>query len=121
MMSKITGCEKLKKMLMTKKQQHAEDFHNNMILGGLLLQRLSQKIVPVDTSALKNSGFTRDEGTGFHTQVIVGYTASYAIYVHERTDLRHKEGKQAKFLTGPLAENRKKILGVMLRGRRMAQ
>lgn len=37
-----------------------------------------------------------DEG-----EVIVGYTASYAVYVHEDLEARHKEGKQAKFLSEP--------------------
>ena len=35
----------------------------SLLLGGLFLQRESQKLVPVDTGALKNSAFTRlDEG-----------------------------------------------------------
>lgn len=33
--------------------------------------------------------------------VVVGYTASYAIYVHENLEARHKPGKQAKFLEEP--------------------
>ncbi len=32
-----------------------------LLKGGLLLQRESQKLVPVDTGALKNSAFTRTE------------------------------------------------------------
>lgn len=35
-----------------------------LLLAGLHLQRLSQLEVPVDTSALKNSAFTRKEETG---------------------------------------------------------
>ena len=30
--------------------------------------------------------------------VYVGYTMNYAVHVHERTELKHKEDKQAKFL-----------------------
>ena len=30
--------------------------------------------------------------------VVVGYTMNYAIHVHERTDLAHAPGKQAKYL-----------------------
>jgi len=33
--------------------------------------------------------------------VVVGYTQDYAVYVHERTELKHKPGKQAKFLESP--------------------
>lgn len=32
---------------------------DSMVVGGLRLQRESQKLVPVDTGALKNSAFTR--------------------------------------------------------------
>ena len=59
--------------------------------------------------------------------VIVGYTASYAIYVHERLDLQHKPGKTAKFLTGPakaLSEQgilQEIIVAAFKLGRTMAQ
>lgn len=36
--------------------------------------------------------------------VAVGYTASYAIYVHENLESRHAEGTQAKFLEQPARE-----------------
>lgn len=48
-------------------------------LGGLYLQRKSQRIVPVEDSVLKNSAFTRRKGE----EVFVGYTAEYALFVHE--------------------------------------
>lgn len=37
------------------------DMRTAVLMGGLLLQRLSQQLVPVDTGALKNSAFTRFE------------------------------------------------------------
>ena len=42
----------------------------------------------------------RSEGT---PSVVVGYTANYAIYVHER-QARHSPGKQSKFLEQPARE-----------------
>jgi hypothetical protein len=36
--------------------------------------------------------------------VVVGYTAAYAVYVHENLEAKHKEGKQAKFLEQPARE-----------------
>lgn len=39
-----------------------------------------------------------------HTSVLVGYSAQYALHVHERTDLRHKAGKIAKYLEVPFRE-----------------
>lgn len=51
--------------------------------AGLYLQRESQKLVPVEYGPLKASAYTRAVGVGLTTVVYVGYTASYALYVHE--------------------------------------
>lgn len=40
------------------------------------------------------------DGTG----VVVGYTQSYAVNVHEDLDASHRAGKTAKFLEGPARE-----------------
>lgn len=39
-----------------------------------------------------------------NVSVVVGYTANYAIYVHENLQAQHKDGKQAKFLEQPARE-----------------
>jgi hypothetical protein len=57
-------------------------------LAGLTLQRESQRLVPVDFGALKASAFTRVTGRGYNTEASVGYTASYAIYVHENLEMK---------------------------------
>lgn len=54
--------------------------------AGLFLQRESQKIVPVQLGNLKNSAFTRRVEPG---HVVVGYTANYAVYVHENLEAAH--------------------------------
>ena len=87
--------------------------------GGLFLQRESQRIVPVDTSNLKNSAFTRNIGGesfsgGNRPDIIVGYTAEYAAYVHEDLDAAHKRGKVAKFLERPARQKRKEILSIVV-------
>lgn len=41
--------------------------------------------------------------------VVVGYTAAYAVYVHEDMEAKHAEGKQAKYLSTPLARLRKEM------------
>lgn len=77
----------------------------------LFLLRKSKEVVPVLTGALKGSGDVRiEDGPTWDTiEGIVFYTAEYAIYVHERLDLLHKEGKQAKFLEGPAKEHSVRI------------
>lgn len=56
--------------------------------AGLYLQAQSQKMVPVDEGNLKASAFTRSHGSGRNTVVAVGYTASYAVYVHEAVAMK---------------------------------
>lgn len=79
----------------------AAGVHKALIKAGSLLLRASKRIVPVDTGNLKASGFVRPEGKGWDTRVTVGYTASYALFVHENLENKHKPGKQAKFLEEP--------------------
>ena len=56
--------------------------------AGLLLQRTAQLLVPVDSSDLKNSAFTRMQGAGFKAEVNVGFTVGYALLVHENTEMK---------------------------------
>jgi len=49
---------------------------------------------------LKASAFTRVTGSGYDTEVSVGYTAAYALYVHEAVGMvlrgQPRRGKDAK-------------------------
>lgn len=40
-----------------------------------------------------------------HKEAVVGFSAPYAIYVHEDLEARHAPGKQAKFLETPARVN----------------
>lgn len=66
-------------------------------LAGLFLLAKSQKEVPVEFGPLKASGFVRVTGFGAGTNVQVGYTAAYAIYVHENLDAAHGEEFNKKY------------------------
>lgn len=84
------------------------------IRAGLFLQGKSQAVVPIQFGILKNSAFTRRvKGFGFDTDVVVGYTASYAVYVHENEEARHAPGKIAKYLEVPAREERLNILRIL--------
>ena len=85
----------------------------NMKRAGLYIQRESQKIVPVEFSVLKNSAFTRSVGTLKKPDVIIGYTAKYAIYVHEMLQNKHKAGKSAKFLEKIIKNKRLQIMAIL--------
>lgn len=70
-----------------RKAQVALGAETGLKLAGLLLQRDSQSHVPVEYGPLKASAYTRAVGKGFDTVVDVGYTASYALYVHEQVGM----------------------------------
>lgn len=57
--------------------------------------------------------------------VLVGFTASYAIFVHEDLTAAHKPGKQAKFLEAPARLFRNDLKGIVFQamraGKTMAQ
>lgn len=114
-----------------------------LIRGGLYIQRESQKIVPVRTGNLRSSAFTvwKDMGkvvlnvfntrstTGQRTSqvnavtkareimtastVLTGYSATYAIYVHEDSNATHNAGKVDHFLSRVLSD-RKGIMNAIL-------
>lgn len=67
--------------------------------AGLLLQRASQQLVPIDLGILRASAYTRrlGVGTGANTVIAVGYTASYAGMVHEEVDLAHGTEYNSKY------------------------
>ena len=137
----ITGLNKVLANMKKSEQLIGKRLRRGLIVAGLFLKRESQKIVPVDEGNLKNSAFVRPAGFGFHSSVIVGYTAEYAVYVHEDLEAAHGaaynqkhavaiekkygkgkggkpfkargENQQAKFLEKPARENRELILAMI--------
>lgn len=112
----ITGVQEVVRNLKLATVGMAMGCSRGLRLAGLKLQRESQRLVPVNFGVLKASAFTRSSGAGFDTVVIVGYTARYALYVHELVQMKLKgqprpkgRGKywdpqgrgQAKFLEEP--------------------
>lgn len=66
--------------------------------AGMLILRDSQKIVPVDYGPLKASGFVRAKGANTkNVDVTVGYTAAYAVYVHEDLEKAHGSAFNIKY------------------------
>lgn len=110
----VSGAKELQRAFKSVGLRHAKGLEIGLKRAGLFLQRESQKIVPIEFGVLRNSAFTRSEGSGFGTVVRVGYDASYAIYVHENLDASHKPGKQAKFLERPLREKRKQMADIIM-------
>jgi hypothetical protein len=97
----IEGQAEVIKNLRKIARKNVKGFVRGLVKAGLMLQRESQKIVPIDTGALKNSAFTRKQKEGLKTEVLMGYTMDYAIFVHEDPDAQHAPGKEHKYLEKP--------------------
>jgi hypothetical protein len=140
----VTGLENILSSLKRAEKMFATGIERGLVKAGLFLQVKSQEIVPVQTGNLKGSAFTRNEGgTGFETDITVGYTSNYAVYVHEDLNAAHgvdfnikhidkiataphRKGKsrdkmwfhrgvyqQAKFLEKPARDNRSEIIKII--------
>lgn len=90
--------------------------YSKVVLNGVIaVENNSARRTPVDTGNLRDSGLGNVKGThgiiSSDASGAVGFTANtadYAIYVHERTDLRHENG-EAKFLEKALQEEMPKL------------
>lgn len=73
----------------------------------------SQPLVPVgETGELKASGYATTKGRGLNAVATVGYSADYALKVHEDLEARHDDG-QAKFLEQPAREEAPRMLAIV--------
>jgi len=96
-MVKITGMSTVLSNLRKSGDKIARGIERGLVKGGKYLQRESQKIVPVQLGALKNSAFTRNVGgSGVSADIIVGYTEKYAVFVHE--DISKTHGREFNIL-----------------------
>jgi hypothetical protein len=93
----ITGVSELMTKLQVAATSSGPALESALKKGGLLVQAASQKEVPVDQGNLKNSAFTRAHFGQFVKEVRVGYTAGYAVYVHENVDAAHGSAYNAKY------------------------
>lgn len=111
--NRVTGLENVLDNL----HRHAAQIKGKTMAGlfeaGLKIQKVSQKRTPVDTGNLKASAFTRKAPDG-SLNVQIGYTAAYAVFVHENMEAGHTVG-QPKFLESALNENKDAILEIIRR------
>lgn len=109
----ITGGKEILKNLHDVQASEARRLETGLVKAGFYLQRKSMLVVPVDTGALKNSAYTAKRFSGLRTEVYVGYTQSYAIYVHEIITNKHANGTMAKFLEYPMYWERETIRDII--------
>ena len=124
----IRGIKEVLQKLKERTEAFAVGTERGLKKAGLALQAASVRLVPVNFGILKASAYTRPSGKGFATQVNVGYTASYALYVHEAVGMVLKgqprpkgrgfywdpQGRaQAKFLEEPARRIAKELKAII--------
>ena len=101
---KTVGLPELKKKLGFLPQRVIDVTQAALYQEGELIMTEAKKECPVDTGTLRSSGYTaKPKWDGARIVVELGFggaAAPYAVYVHERLDLRHTVGK-AKYLEDP--------------------
>jgi Flp pilus assembly protein CpaB len=110
----VKGVQKLVRQLQAYPIEKTHAVARGLLKAGLKLQATSQKLVSVDTGALKASAFTEPSMEPEGPKVIVGYTQRYAIYVHEMIHLKHTVG-QAKYLEEPFRTMTKVLSDIILK------
>ena len=83
--------------------------------AGFMVLGTSRELTPVDTGNLRAGSYTQPVESSGNPGVEIGYTAGYAVFVHERTELHHEPPTQAKFLETALKQNEKRILEIIRR------
>lgn len=97
---KVVGIQQVLNNMKKQSVNHGQKFSSGLVAAGLHLQHISQRVYcPVQTGNLKNTAFTRKFGSGFLSDVIVGYTANYAAFVHEDLTKAHGKDFNQKYAT----------------------
>lgn len=85
-----------------------------MKLGFAWLQGRIIKVTPVDFGILRASFFSTVFKIRKGWDGVIGFTAKYAPFVHEKTTAKFKSpGTQAKFLEEPIMKNANKFLKIV--------
>ena len=108
MMGKSEALKNLNKELRAIKGKTIE----GLTVSAMLVRSRSQALTPVDTGNLKASTYNASGGTSDKPVVEVGYTADYAVKVHEDLGVYHKTG-QAKFLETAIEKSKGDILDIV--------
>lgn len=73
----------------------------------------SRRIVPHDEGTLERSGKAGVVDGRQGARGAITYDTPYAVRQHEETSYRHKKGRRAKYLEGPLNAGQGKVLGIL--------
>ena len=81
--------------------------------AALLVKGRAQRLTPVDTGNLKGSTYVEVFNTPHGWGAEIGYTAYYAVFVHEINKNYRSPGTGWKFLERALSQSQKEILEIL--------
>lgn len=132
---KVDGLEQVMRNLNREVAGIKQRTMKGLMEAGLGIERSAKRRVPVNTGNLKASGYTRQapRSTENNPQVEVGFTAAYAVFVHENMEMKLKgqprprrgynraqgnywdpQGQAGpKFLQNAVSENADKIVAIV--------
>lgn len=111
-MAIFNGFNKLRSNMRRKVNQIERGQCRALMKSGRLVERRAKQKTPVEWGNLKASGYSRWESSGKTPLVEIGYTADYAVPVHEDLESWHNVG-EAKFLENALNESEKDVYNLL--------
>lgn len=105
-MAKVLGFDRLVRKLKSRRTKNPAGVARGIKKMAAFFLRESNKIVPVDTGELQESGHLENSGTGSRTEVDIVYDADHAVIVHEDLEAQHAAGTSAKYLEIAIRENK---------------
>ena len=111
---KLEGLETVKSILNYKINQIKGKTKGGLMHAALIIRRRSQQLTPVHTGNLKGSAYTQAWALpgGLGPGAEIGYTASYAVFVHE-IEATHKGQGTWKFLEYAMQEKAGEVLKII--------
>lgn len=109
----VFGMSKLNAALKTVTFRKAAQYHDGLNAACNFILERSREIVPYDTGYLHSTGYTSINGRGFFATGEVGYSAYYAMIVHEKVWANFKNGKQAKYLESTIERYQMEIAALI--------
>lgn len=107
---KVEGLSLLQRGLMTVSRKYNKGYQAALEAALLRVLNTATAYCPIDTGYLRSTGFTQITGSGFNTRGYVGFSAEYAMYVHENVHHSFKApGTSAKYLEKAIERHKKEI------------
>lgn len=108
---KVEGFSALRKAFYSVTRKYNRGYQEGLRQELTKIYDTSQKFCPIDTGYLRSTGFIEITGSGFNSRGYVGYSAEYAMIVHEALHFSFKTpGTGAKYLERAIKRHERHIV-----------